>query len=59
MFIHSIKSNHTFISDRIMISQLFGAFVVCLAYLNMGSVVGYATNALAQWKNETNVQVKS
>ena len=42
---------HTFIF------QFYGALVASLAILNMGTLVGYPTNTLSQWKNETNVQV--
>ena len=43
----------------ISIFQLCGTFVIGLAILNMGTLGGYPTNSLPQWRNETNIQVLS
>ena len=37
--------------------QVCGVFIICLGNLNRGALLGYATTALPQWKNEKNLAV--
>ena len=43
---------------QLIIFQFCAAIIVCLANFNMGGLGAYPTNALSQWRNETNPEVK-
>ena len=45
------------VRKKITFFQIFGAFVVCLANLNMGALIAYPAIALPQWKNGTSHEV--
>ena len=52
---HALLSNN--VRKQSLFFQIFGAFVICLANLNMGALIAYPAIALPQWKNGTSHEV--